>query len=261
MKVDIKNLKFAYNGRDVLRNLDLSIDKNEFIGIVGPNGSGKTTLLKNIGGVLEPGEGEIYFDGKLLRSFSSKQIATMVGALQQENHVGFDFTVREVVEMGRFPHLSRFERHDADDDRAVEWALSVTDLESFSDRYVNQLSGGEKQRVFLALALAQEPDLLLLDEPTSSLDINYQIKIMETVCGLKQEGITVIAAIHDLNLAAHYADRIAMMSEGRIKVLGEPCQVLTQRNISETFGVDVEVKNSDPRDLVHIFPRRTASIG
>ncbi|MFW6048875.1 MAG: ABC transporter ATP-binding protein [Candidatus Bipolaricaulota bacterium] len=260
MKVEIEDLKFAYNGREVLQKLDLSIDNNEFIGLVGPNGSGKTTLLKNIGGVLEPEGGGIYFDGKSLHGFSAKEIATMVAALQQENQVGFDFTVREVVEMGRFPHLNRFERHDVEDHRAVDWALRVTDLEDFSDRYVNQLSGGEKQRVFLALALAQEPDLLLLDEPTSSLDINYQIKIMETVSSLKDEGITVIAAIHDLNLAAHYTDRIGMIDNGKIKVLGEPCQVLTQENIARTFGVEVEVKNADPKDFVHIFPRRRASI-
>jgi len=259
MKVNIDGLKFAYNGREVLRELDLTIEEREFLGIVGPNGSGKTTLLKNIGGVLEPTGGGIYLDGKSIGSLSSKKIATKVAALQQENHVGFDFTVREVVEMGRFAHLNRFERHGADDHRAVDRALTVTDLEEFSDRYVNQLSGGEKQRVFLALAIAQEPDLLLLDEPTSSLDINYQIKIMETVRGLKEEGITVIAAIHDLNLAAHYTDKVAMMSQGGIKVLGDPCRVLTRENISDTFGVEVEVKNADPTDFVHIFPRRTTT--
>lgn len=260
MKVDINKLKFAYNGRDILKELDLSIRKNDFIGLVGPNGSGKTTLLKNIGGVLNPDGGGIYFDGEAIQSFTAKEIATKVAALQQETQVGFDFTVREVVEMGRFPHLNRFEKHGTDDYRAIDWALSVTDLEDFSDRYINQLSGGEKQRVFLALALAQEPELLLLDEPTSSLDINYQVRIMETVRGLKEEGITIIAAIHDLNLAAHYTDRIGMIVDGEIKVLGEPCEVLTRENISETFGVDVEVKNGEPKDLVHIFPRRESKL-
>lgn len=135
----------------------------------------------------------------------------------------------------------------------MEQAISVNDLEEFVDRYVNKLSGGEKQRVFLALALAQEPDLLLLDEPTASLDINYQIKIMEQVSSLKREGMTVIAAIHDLNLAAQYADRVALLSRGEIKLLGKPGQILTEDNIAEVFGVEVQVSrvNGSPR----LFPR------
>lgn len=255
MKVDIDELSFAYNGKSVLEGLDLTIREGEFLGLVGPNGSGKTTLLKNIGGVLEPDNGLIYLDQEDLSSLPTKEVATKVAALQQETRVGFDFTVREVVEMGRFPHLDRFERHTDVDTRAVERAIEVTDLDEFCDRPVNQLSGGEKQRVFLALALAQEPDLLLLDEPTASLDINYQVKIMETVQELSSEGLTVVAAIHDLNLAAQYADRVALLSDGGIEVLGKPREILTVDNIAEVFGVEVEVEDSDLKDSIHIFPK------
>ncbi len=255
MKVDIDELSFAYNGKSVLEGLDLTIREGEFLGLVGPNGSGKTTLLKNIGGVLEPDNGLIYLDQEDLSSLPTKEVATKVAALQQETRVGFDFTVREVVEMGRFPHLDRFERHTDVDTRAVERAIEVTDLDEFCDRPVNQLSGGEKQRVFLALALAQEPDLLLLDEPTASLDINYQVKIMETVQELSSEGLTVVAAIHDLNLAAQYADRVALLSNGGIEVLGKPREILTVDNIAEVFGVEVEVEDSDLKDSIHIFPK------
>jgi len=255
MKVKIDGLRFSYNGKEVLTDLDLPVKEGEFMGLVGPNGSGKTTLLKNMGGVLEADDGTVYLDGKELMRIPIKEIATKVAALEQETTVGFDFTVREVVEMGRFPHLDRFERHSDGDLRAVERAIEVTDLMDFTDRYVNKLSGGEKQRVFLALALAQEPDLLLLDEPTASLDINYQIKIMETVKSLQSEGLTVVAAIHDLNLAAQYADRVALLCDGSVKVLGDPCDVLTRENIAEVFGVEVEVENSETKGTIHIFPK------
>ncbi|MFP4136243.1 MAG: heme ABC transporter ATP-binding protein [Candidatus Acetothermia bacterium] len=255
MKVDINELSFAYNGKDVLKDLDLSIKEGEFLGVVGPNGSGKTTLLKNLGGVLDPDDGLVYLDGEDLSALPIKEVATKVAALQQETRVGFDFSVREVVEMGRFPHLDRFERHTDVDTRAVERAIEVTDLDEFCDRPVNQLSGGEKQRVFLALALAQEPDLLLLDEPTASLDINYQVKIMETVKELSAEGLTVVAAIHDLNLAAQYADRLALLSEGKIEIIGRPREVLTQENIANAFDVEVEVEDSDLKGSIHVFPK------
>lgn len=259
MKVNVEGLKFSYNGKSVLGDLDLSVREGEFLGVVGPNGSGKTTLLKNMGGVLEPDRGMVYLDGKKIPRIPIKEIATKVAALQQETTVGFDFTVREVVEMGRFPHLDRFERHSDGDLRAVERAIEVTDLREFTDRYVNKLSGGEKQRVFLALALAQEPELLLLDEPTASLDINYQIKIMETVQSLQSDGLTVVAAIHDLNLAAQYSDRVALLDGGKVKVIGEPREVLTKENIADVFGVEVEVENSEVKGSIHIFPK-TGSI-
>jgi len=255
MKVKVNGLNFAYNGKDVLKDLDLSIREGEFLGIVGPNGSGKTTLLKNMGGVLDPDDGLVYLGEEELSAMPIKKVATKVAALQQETTVGFDFTVREVIEMGRFPHLDRFERHTEGDERAVRRAIEVTDLEKFCNRPVNQLSGGEKQRVFLALALAQEPELLLLDEPTASLDINYQVKIMETVQDLKDEGLTVAAAIHDLNLAAQYTDRVALLSGGNIKVIGKPRDVLTGKNIADTFGVEVEVEDSESKGSIHIFPR------
>jgi len=255
MKVEVEGLNFSYNGIGVLEGLDLTVRKGEFIGIVGPNGSGKTTLLKNIGGVLEPEGGAVYLDTEELSTIPIKEVATKVAAVQQETTVGFDFTVREIVEMGRFPHLERFERHTEGDLRAIDRAIEITDLEDFSDRCVNQLSGGEKQRVFLALALAQEPELLLLDEPTSSLDINYQIKIMETVHQLQSEDLTVITAIHDLNLAAQYADRVALLSEGKVRILGKPDKVLTRKNIEQVFGVEVEVEDSEVKGSIHIFPK------
>ncbi len=261
MKVQVDGLSFAYNGKKVLEGLHLPVRGGEFLGVVGPNGSGKTTLLKNIGGLLQPDAGSIYLDGRLLANIPIREIATKVAALQQEATVGFDFTVREVVEMGRFPHLDRFERQTDNDVRAVDRALSVTDLQDFSDRCVNQLSGGEKQRVFLALALAQEPDLLLLDEPTASLDINYQARIMETVRDLQSDGLTVIAAVHDLNLAAQYSDRVALLSGENIKVIGEPPEVLTEENIAEVFGVEVEVERSNAGRGIHIFPKTGAFAG
>lgn len=241
MRVSIKDLGFAYDGRPVLEGIYLEVEEGEVLALVGPNGSGKTTLLRNIAGVLEPSAGTVYLDFKELREFSPRELARYLAAMEQERRVGFDFTVRELVELGRLPHLSRWERLGAKDHEAVERAMELTHVEEFADRSISTLSGGERQRVFLAIALAQEPKILLLDEPTAHLDINYQIELMEIIRQRAEVGLTIIMALHDLNLAAHYADRAALLHQGRIVALGRPEEVLTARNIKRTFGAEVAI--------------------
>lgn len=254
MNLLVDEISFAYNGFPVLSNLSLEVGKGQFMGIVGANGSGKTTLLKNIGGVLRPEKGAIYLGDCKISDFTNKQLARRIAAVEQEMQIGFNFTVREVVEMGRFPHLKKLESHGTQDYDAIENALKITGLEDFSNRPVNELSGGEKQRVYLALALAQEPELLLLDEPTSSLDINYQLRIMETLEKLSERGITIVAAIHDLNLAANYCQRVGVLNEGSLLNSGPPIEVLTSSVLEEAFGVSVGVQRMEDRDFICVYP-------
>jgi iron complex transport system ATP-binding protein len=241
MKISLQNLGFAYDSQPVLEGITLELGDGEILALVGPNGSGKSTLLRNIAGILRPTRGAIYLDCKFIARLTPRELARLLGAVEQERHVGFDFTVRELVELGRLPHLGRLERLGPKDYDAVQRAMELTHLEEFADRPISTLSGGERQRAFLAIALAQEPKALLLDEPTAHLDINYQLEIMEIIRERANAGLTVIMALHDLNLAAHYADRMALLHRGRILALGRPEEVLTPERIKEAFGVEVAV--------------------
>jgi len=252
MRISVERLGFAYDGRPVLEGIDLEVREGEILALVGPNGSGKSTLLKNIAGVLRPASGAVYLDFKELSRFSPRELARRFGVLEQERHVGFDFTVRELVELGRLPYLGRLERLRDEDRRAVQRAMELTHIAEFSDRPISTLSGGERQRAFLALALAQEPTTLLLDEPTAHLDINHQLELMELIRERARAGMAVILALHDLNLAACYAERIALLHRGRIIVIGRPEEVLTPRNIKEAFGVEVITGRSPLTGAVYI---------
>jgi len=254
MRVSVKDLGFAYDGRPVLEGIYLEVEEGEILALVGPNGSGKTTLLRNIAGVLEPSAGAVYLDFKELREFSPRELARYLAAVEQERRVGFDFTVRELVELGRLPHLGRWERLGAEDHETIERAMELTHIQEFAERPISTLSGGERQRVFLAIALAQEPKILLLDEPTAHLDINYQIELMEIIRRRAEAGLTIITALHDLNLAAYYADRTALLHRGRIAALGRPEEVLTARNIKRAFGAEVAVGRNPLTGGLYIAP-------
>lgn len=254
MRISINDLGFAYDGRPVLQDIQLEVEEGEILALVGPNGSGKTTLLRNIAGVLKPRSGAVYLDFKELGEFTPRELARRLGALEQERQVGFDFTVKELVELGRIPHLGRFERQREKDRRAVMKAMQITRISEFTERPIGQLSGGERQRVFLAIALAQEPKILLLDEPTAHLDINYQIELMGIVRQRAREGLTVVMALHDLNLAAYYADRVALLHRGRIAALGRPEEVLTAQNIKKIFGAEVAVGRNPLTGGLYIYP-------
>jgi len=261
MRISIEDLGFAYDGRPVLAGISLEVEEGKILALVGPNGSGKTTLLRNIAGVLHPSAGIVYLDLKELEKFTPRELARHLAAVEQERQVGFDFTVRELVELGRLPHLGRLQRLGAKDREAVRRAMELTQVEEFAERPISQLSGGERQRVFLAIALAQEPKVLLLDEPTAHLDINYQIELMEIVRRRARAGLTVVMALHDLNLAAYYADRLALLHRGRITALGRPAEVLTPQNIKRTFGAEVVVGRNPLTGGLYIDlapPRRRA---
>ncbi len=261
MDITVRGLRFSYdNATPVLDRIDLTVCDGEIVAIVGPNGSGKTTLLKLISGILIPDAGTVCLGTKRADQLSPKQIAQRLATLEQEREVGFDFKVREIVAMGRFPHQRRFARQTKADQRRIREAMALADVTAFADRSIRELSGGERQRVFLAAALAQEPQALLLDEPTTHLDINYQIQIMEIVQQQAACGLPVLMSLHDLNLAAQYADRIAILHRGCLLAVGGPTDVLTENNIRKAFHTDVIVGRSPLTNSVYINahpPRRS----
>ncbi|OGF55095.1 MAG: hypothetical protein A2Z21_04760 [Candidatus Fraserbacteria bacterium RBG_16_55_9] len=244
--IRVENLTFAYNSRPVFEGITLDVKAGELLALVGPNGSGKTTFLRAISGVLPVNAGAVYLNlrgesPRLVSTLVPKELARSLAAVEQEVHVEFDFTVREIVALGRLPHSHRLNPFSMQDKRIVEEAMERLAITPFAERSIQTLSSGERQRVFLAMALAQEPRVLLLDEPTAHLDLKYQIEIMELIRELADQSLTVIAAIHDLNLAARYADRVAVLSQGRLAACGHPRPLLTEELIESVWGVRVRV--------------------
>ncbi|MFB6192385.1 MAG: ABC transporter ATP-binding protein [Haloarculaceae archaeon] len=240
--IDVDGVRAAYGDRPVLSGVSLTVPEGETLALVGPNGAGKTTLLRTINGLVEPAAGTVTVDGRRVDRLGARERARLVATVPQETAVAFDFTVRQLVAMGRTPYRSRFGGETPDDRAAVADALDRTDTADLADRSIDAISGGERSRVLLARALAQETPVLLLDEPTASLDINHQVRTLSLVAGLDR---TVVAAIHDLDLAARFADRIALLADGTIAAAGPPERVLTADRLRDAFGVRVAV-GEDP---------------
>ncbi|MGI6685785.1 MAG: ABC transporter ATP-binding protein [Bacillota bacterium] len=238
MKLQVENLSFAYDQKPIIEDICLNVKEGEFVGLIGPNGSGKSTVLKNIYRALQPDAGRIKLDGGDLFKLTHKQAATKIGVVGQENVLPFDFNVEEIVAMGRSPHKKLFDGDCPKDKEIVRCALAYLGIEDMSQRNYLNLSGGEKQRVLIARAIAQETDLLILDEPTNHLDIGYQLQILDFVRNLQ---VTVLTAIHDLNIAAMYCDRLYVLKEGRIYISGTPEEVLTPEIIFEVYGINADV--------------------
>lgn len=248
----IDGLEVQLGGTTILGGIDATADRGQFVGIVGPNGAGKTTLLRTIAGAIDPAAGRVTVAGEPIHDLTSKAASRLVAKVPQDTTVGFEFDVRTVVEMGRNPHRSRFDGWTDTDAAAVEQALDRTDTGQFADRGIATLSGGERQRVLLARALAQDAPLLLLDEPTGSLDINHQVRTLELVRDLVSEGRTALAAIHDLDLAARFCDELVLLSEGGVVAAGRPAAVLTESEIRNAFGASVVVSENPITDTVSV---------
>jgi iron complex transport system ATP-binding protein len=225
--VQVHDVSFSYGGRGVLDHVSLQLDPSERVAVIGPNGAGKTTLLKLVGGVLRASAGSVRIDGTDIAEIPRRQMARLVAVVPQELVIPFSFTVREMVELGRTAYMRLFRGFGTVDRLAVEHALDVTDSTCLAARVVNELSGGERQRVLVAMALAQQPRILLLDEPTQRLDLTRQAEILDLIRDVSAErGLTVLSAIHDLNLAALYFDRLIVLSGGVIVADGAPSQVM-----------------------------------
>jgi iron complex transport system ATP-binding protein len=246
--LSVQDLDVQLDGHEILSDVGFEIEEGTWIGLVGPNGSGKTTLLRALGAHI-PFNGTIRLDGRGVAEWADRARARRLAYVRQAASLTFDFTVEELVLLGRAPHRGWLQTYRADDRALVTKALSMVDLEGFADRSVLSLSGGETQRVFLAQALVQEADLLLLDEPTSHLDVHYQFAFMEQVAALVTAGRTVLAVFHDLELAARYADRLLVLQDGRLVARGAPAAVLTPDRIAEVFGMRARTERGDDGTL------------
>ncbi len=241
---------FSYYEQDglVLRGVSLELEAGELVGLIGPNGSGKTTLLRVLSGLLMPSRGEVYLDGQDVRAFHRRDIARRVAVVPQELVMPFAFSVYEMVMMGRTPHVQPILGAGPRDRQVVAEKMELTATSVLAERPFSELSGGEKQRVIIAMALAQEPDILLLDEPTVHLDINHQVEILELIKRLnRQANLTVLATMHDLNLAALYFDHLVLLDGGQVVASGSPAEVLREESIRQVFQADVQVQEHPTR--------------
>ena len=245
-RYDIQGVSFAYTASRVLDDLNIVLHPGRFYGIVGPNGCGKTTFLDILTGCKKPLTGTICYNEKPLNTFSKRELARQLALVPQEFDTGFGFTVEEIVMMGRHPHIERFKTPSQEDYYAVDRAMAAIGITSLRDRYTNTLSGGQKQRAVVARAIAQDTPILLFDEATSSLDVKYTLQIFNLARNLvRDENRTVIAVIHNLNLAAAYCDHLVFMKEGRIHHHGPTVETMTAATIAEVFDVRTQV-TKDP---------------
>lgn len=249
MQIRTEDLKAVLNGNPILKGVSLQAGEKQLIGVIGPNGSGKSTLLKCIYRVLQPTGGAVFLDGKPLSEYSFRESALKIAVVAQHNYYNFDFSVRDVVLMGRSPHKKTLERDNAQDFRIVEEALIKVGMQHFAERSFSTLSGGEQQRVILARALAQQTPCLILDEPTNHLDIKYQLQLMDLVRGLDR---TVITAVHDLNIAAMYCDWLYAVKDGRVVGQGTPQALLTPEFIRQVYEVEAEV-STDRNGMLRVL--------
>ncbi len=237
-----ENLSLCFGEKRVVEELSLTIEKGKILSILGPNGSGKSTLLKALSRKLKPTSGVVYFTGKDIQTFNSKNLACQLAVLMQSPQAPGDLTVRNLVEYGRYPHQHWWKGQSKEDNNLVDWALEQTGISNMENRLVNTLSGGEQQRTWIAMALAQKPGVLLLDEPTTYLDICHQLEIMDLIVRLnKENGITVVMVLHDINHAARYSDLIAVLRQGKLFAVGQPVEVITTTMLRDVFNVEADI--------------------
>ncbi|MCC5910260.1 MAG: ABC transporter ATP-binding protein [Clostridiaceae bacterium] len=253
--IEVKDIAFKYNDEMILKKLNVAIKENTFISIIGPNGSGKSTLLKTIARNLLPQEGAVFLKEKNLQSYSAKDLAKEMAVVPQTTEVNYNFTVEDIVLMGRHPHIKRFKREGVKDFEIVKEAMELTNTWHLRDRFINEISGGERQRAIIARALAQESKIILLDEPTSALDIHHQIEILDLLKELKEEkDVTIVAVLHDLNLAARYSEEILLLYEGEVVTIGSTEEVITVENLKKAYNIDMIVERNVYTGDLQVFP-------
>lgn len=255
--MEVRDVNFSYNGTDaILKNVSFTIQKNKINTIVGPNGSGKSTLLEILARLLSPNSGDVLLEGKSIFEWKAKEFAQNVAIVHQSNVLPNELMVKELLYFGRLPYKNWRMTRTKEDDLAVERALMQTELTEKAEKFVDSLSGGERQRVFIATALVQDTPILLLDEPTTFLDMYFQLEILELVKRLNQEeNLTIVMILHDLNQALMYSDHLIVMKNGEVVAKGEPEELLTTDFIAETYGVVADVLN-DANNGKYIVPQR-----
>ena len=241
----IEALSLSYGDKPVVQNLNLRVKKGQVVSIIGPNASGKSTILKSIAGIIKPVSGKIFIEEKDISKMDSKKLAQKVSILLQQNKTLDDMSIEELVYFGRYPHKKWFEGFEASDKKIIEEVMKLTNTFALRDKTLETLSGGERQRAWIAMALAQEPDILLFDEPTTYLDLAHQIEFLELVNRLNKEtGVTVVLVLHDLNQAARYGNYLFAMKEGKIFAQGSPEEVLNSQNILSIYNIEAKIFNA-----------------
>lgn len=251
----------GYGDRVVLKGVNLSLARGEFVGLLGPNGSGKSTLLRVLSGVLKPSRGQIWLDGHPLSHFRAKDVAKRLAFVPQREEVAFGFTAWEVVLLGRAPYIGWWGKERSEDVRATQRAMERTDSLAVAERVYTTLSGGERQRVVLARGLAQETPLLLLDEPLTHLDVAHQVSTLSLLRQLnREEELTVLSALHDINLASEFCDRLVVLRQGQVAAEGSPSEVITPALLARVFGLDAWVRLNPATGRPHVLPRTLQAI-
>lgn len=242
-RLSVENVSFTYGEKPILKNVSLAVEQGELVAILGHNGSGKTTLLRCISGYLTPTAGMVRIGGQAVSSLSARKLAQRMALVPQNPVMEFDFTVQDIVLMGRNPHLKRFAVETDADFAAADAALARTGMTALSGRSVLTLSGGEWQRTIIARAICQKSDVMLLDEPVASIDVKHQIEILRLVRSLcRENGISALCVMHDVNLSAHYSDQILLLKGGETLACGSPCNVVTAPLLQEAYGIEAEVR-------------------
>ncbi|MDE5412155.1 ABC transporter ATP-binding protein [Alkalihalobacterium chitinilyticum] len=250
MKLSVQNVVTKIDQKPIIQNINFHVNDGEFVGVIGPNGSGKSTLLKTIYRIYAPSNGTILINQSNTNKWKNRRFAQQVAVVGQESSVPFDFTVEDIVSMGRHPHKGFLEKDNDYDETIVTRSLNEVGIEHYRNRSFSDLSGGEKQRVLIARALTQEPKLFILDEPTNHLDIHHQLHLLDVVKGLK---LTSLAALHDLNLAAAYCDKLLVINKGEIVAEGSPEQVLTEGLLADVFHVNGTIIKNPITEKVHVL--------
>lgn len=251
-----KKLHYSVANKELIRDISLEIPRGSFVGLIGPNGSGKSTLLKTIYRVNKASSGSVYINGKDIERMSNREVARKMAVVTQENDINFDFSVMEMMMIGRYAHRGILANRDADDESICRKALAMVGMQEFEKRSFLTLSGGEKQRVFIASAFSRNTELVVLDEPTNHLDVGYQFQIMDLM--KSQKGITVFAAVHDMNIAMQYCDYMIALKGGEVVSVGTPKEVLTEELLSDLFRVKAKIcETSDGKGYIRYLGAMT----
>ncbi|MFI8203106.1 ABC transporter ATP-binding protein [Streptomyces sp. NPDC085937] len=258
-RLSAENVTLAYDQRVIAEQLSVEIPDNSFTVVVGPNACGKSTLLRALSRMLKPSEGRVLLDGQAIHSMPAKKVARTLGLLPQSSIAPEGITVGDLVGRGRYPHQSLLRQWSAEDERVVQESMAHTGVADLAERYVDELSGGQRQRVWIAMALAQQTPLLLLDEPTTFLDIQHQIDVLDLCADLHEQGRTLVAVLHDLNHAARYATHLIALRAGRVVAQGAPKDIVTAELVEEVFGLRCQVIDDPETGTPLVVPAARAS--